>query len=417
MLNNREYIIKKSKLREIERLPELLEVQFGHRILRWFISQVTENDIKVQITLVDEPGRVLSGGVIETFFPDKSVVLNVIPTGIGCRIGGFAADAAPVTAVLASACDYLITNPNAVNASNFIFKSDNVLYTEGFMIDQFCRGLVNLYPPYANKVGLIVNKPGRQELEIVFNIINAVRAVHGIDIEECVVTDESFGGSSVKSKSGAYVGNIKRPDVLFKACDQLLERGVSAIAVASNIEDLPLSDYAEHFDGNHPNPIGGAEALISHLICKRYRVPAAHAPLLNVKDLELKSKVVDARGAAEFSSTSGLACVLIGLGHAPQVEKTGNFRIKDAINIHNVLAVVAPATALGGVPMLYARRHGIPVIAVRENETILEVTGQMLNLKNVCQVHNYAEAAGVILALKRGISLSSLRRPLSTLRF
>jgi hypothetical protein len=417
MVKNQEYIIEKSELKEIERLPELLDAEFGPQILRWFISKVTEDDIQVEITLFEETEGDSSKGAIETLYPDKSVVLSVIPTGIGCTIGGFAADAAPATAVLASACDYLITNPNAVNGSNFIFKADNVLYTEGFIIDQFCKGLVNLYRPYANKVGLIINKPNRRELEIVFNIINAVRAVHGIDIEDYVITDESIGGSSVRSKSGAYVGNIERPEVLFKACNQLIERGVSAIAVTSNIEDLPLPDYAEHFDGNHPNPIGGAEALISHLICRRYRLPAAHAPLLNVKDLNLKSKVVDARGAGEFSSTCGLACVLIGLCHAPQIEKTGNYRIKDVINIHNVLAVVAPASALGGIPMLYARKHGIPVIAVRENETILEVTGSRLNLKNVCEVSNYAEAAGVVLALKRGIALTSLRRPLSTIRF
>jgi hypothetical protein len=75
--------------------------------------------------------------------------------------------------------------------------------------------------------------------------------------------------------------------------------------------------------------------------------------MMNFKEMELSNSIVDARGAGEFSSTSGLACILVGLSQAPQIYQHQNSRIKDAVNIHNVLAVVAPASALGGVPMLY----------------------------------------------------------------
>ncbi|WP_353737299.1 DUF3326 domain-containing protein [Moorena sp. SIO3B2] len=40
----------------------------------------------------------------------------MIPTGVRAEIGGFAGDATPSTNLLASACDYLVTNPNAVTA-------------------------------------------------------------------------------------------------------------------------------------------------------------------------------------------------------------------------------------------------------------------------------------------------------------
>ena len=86
------------------------------------------------------------------------------------------------------------------------------------------------------------------------------------------------------------------------------------------------------------------------------------------------------------------------------------------MNVHNLLAVVAPASALGGIPLLYARRHGIPIIAVRENKTILDVSREKLNLTGVIEVHNYPEAAGIVQALKQGINIASLYRPLLTLK-
>ncbi len=420
MIRNREYVIEKSRLRGIEDLPGVLEAETGGNILRWYISKVTDTEIYVETTLYNEEGKKVeepfSGNIIDTVYPGKSVVLSVIPTGIGCAIGGYAADAAPATALLASCTDYLVTNPNAVNASNFIFMEDNTLYTEGFVIDLFCKGLVNLYKTYSNQVGLIIEKTGKENLEIVFNIINTVRAVHAINIEHYIVTDEPIGGRCEQGKSGAYVGRIDNPGVLFKACEYLIKKGVDAVAVTSMINDLPADNYIKHFEGKHPNPVGGAEAIISHLICKKYKIPAAHAPMTNLKELALRDNIVDARGAGEFSSTSGLACILIGLNHAPQISATNRFRIKDAVNINNLLAVVAPASALGGIPMLYAARQNIPLIAVKENETILDVTQKRLRLNHVIEVNNYAEAAGILQALKKGISISSIYRPLETLR-
>ncbi len=59
------------------------------------------------------------------------VVASIIPTGVRAEIGGFAGDATPSTNLLASACDYLVTNPNAVTGSDIYFGQDNVLYLEG----------------------------------------------------------------------------------------------------------------------------------------------------------------------------------------------------------------------------------------------------------------------------------------------
>jgi hypothetical protein len=416
MISNIEFIVNKSSFTCIEELLDLLEKEFGSRILRWFIARVEENEVVLEMTLSEKeeypfPARRRAG-----CYSGKSAVISIIPTGIGCEIGGYAADAAPVTALLASCTDYVITNPNAVNASNFIHMPDNVLYTEGFMIDQFSKGLINLYKPYANKVGLIIEKSSREDLEVVFNIINTARAVYGVDIEHCVVTAGPVGGYCEQNKSGSYVGKLEDTGILFRACDELMEKGVNAIAVTSNIKGLPTENYAKHFAGEHPNPVGGAEAIISHLIGARYKIPTAHAPLINLKEMNLKDKIVDARGAGEFSSASGLACILVGLAKAPQISERLDSRVKDLVDINNVLAVVAPASALGGIPMLCAQKSGIPILAVKDNKTILGVTCSSLNLNRVVEVENYAEAAGILQALKNGISIKSIYRPLETLR-
>ena len=416
MIDNREYIINRSEFRDNEELPGILERKSKENILRWYVSRVTGDEIVVETTLFEKKWEDAPAEGSEALYPGKSVVVSVVPTGVGCDIGGYAADAAPATNLLASCVDYLITNPNAVNASSFISMADNVLYTEGYSIDLFCKGRLNLYKPYANKVGLIIEQADRESLEIVYNVVNTVRAVHGVDIETVVVTESPIGGRCVRCKSGAYVGALDSPSVLFSAVEYLIGKGVNAIGVTSNIRDLPTEDYAEHFDGKHPNPIGGAEAIISHLITEKYRIPAAHAPMINIKELNLKSNIVDARGAGEFASPSGLACILIGLSSAPQLTRDKGYRIKDVVNINNLMAVVAPSGTLGGIPMLYAQKYNIPIIAVKENKTILDVTGGKLGLKNVYEVASYPEAAGLLLALRRGISIKSLHRPLETLR-
>ncbi len=417
MISNIETKISKTEFRDVTRLPEILEEKFGSKILRWFISRVTGEDVFIELTLSEKEEYPCTRKDALGYYPGKSVVVSIVPTGIGCDIGGYAADAAPATALLASCTDYLVTNPNAVNASNFIHMDKNVLYTEGYIIDRFCKGLTNLYRPYANKVGLIVESSNREELDIIFNVINTVRAVYGIHIEDYVITDGPVGGRCEQNKSGSYVGKLDDTRVLFDACDRLIAKGVSAIGVTSNIRDLPMDNYAKHFEGLHPNPVGGAEAIISHLVCAKYNVPSAHAPLSNVKEMALKSNIVDARGAGEFSSDSGLACVLVGLGSAPQMSEGHSCRIKDVVNINNVLAVVAPASALGGIPVLYAQKYNIPVIAVHGNKTILDVTGPRLGLTDVIEAGSYAEAAGIIQALRNGIGIRGIYRPLNTLKY
>lgn len=415
MIKNTRYTIKKSALSATTELPEVLNDLVEGRLLRWNVCEATSEALIVEATtyLGDLTPMVDGGG--KDVYPGKRAVVSIIPTGVGCEIGGYAGDAAPITNLLASATDYLITNPNAVNASNFVSLDKNVVYTEGASIDLFCKGEIDLHLPYTNRVGLIIEHSTNQNLDVVFNIMNTARAVYGIEIEDYVITDRPIGSHCVRNESGAFVGTIDNPDVLFSACEELLAKGVNAIAVTTNVQDLPEDAYVEHFAGRCPNPVGGVEAVISHLVTHNYHVPAAHAPFINIKKLNLESNIVDARGAGEMSSASGLACILIGLARAPQIVPSP--RTADTINVNNLMAVVAPASSMGGIPVLYAQRLGIPVIAVRQNQTILDVTYDKLELDSVIEVENYAEAAGILLALSSGINLNTIKRPLNTLRY
>ncbi|MGH9361813.1 MAG: DUF3326 domain-containing protein, partial [Thermoanaerobaculia bacterium] len=369
MIANRQLRFSKSQVSLPHGVSELVQEATEGRALRWYVAEVTAKEIVVEATVDSQPIGEFSEPVDGRFHPGKSAAVSIVPTGVGCTVGGYAGDAAPATRLLASAVDYLVTNPNAVNASDFIQLGDNVLYTEGHCIDLLCQGRIDLHIPYANRVGVLIESSSDSRLDVAFNLINAVRAVHGVEIEHCVVTDRPIGARCERNASGAFVGTVDHPEVLAGACESLLARGVDAIAVTTNVQDLPLADYALHFAGKAPNPVGGVEAIISHFIVNRFRVPSAHAPLLNVKELALESPIVDARGAGEFASTSGLACVLLGLARAPRITARPGTPIRDVINLNNLLAVIAPASCLGGIPTLFAARFGLATIAVRENET------------------------------------------------
>jgi Protein of unknown function (DUF3326) len=387
----------------------------GGNLLRWYVAQANTDELIVEATTYEAGLKQLASDQ-RRFYPGKSVVLNVVPTGIGCTVGGFAGDAAPACNLLAGAADYLVANPNTVNASNFInLQSPNIIYTDGYSIDLFCKGDVDLHIPYANRVGLIVEKADDQSLDAVFNIVNAVRAIHGVDIVDVVVTEESIGGRCHENQSKGFVGTVDNPQVLLSACEQLVASGANAIAMTTNIADLPLENYALHFEGAYPNPVGGVEAVMSYLVTNHFTLPSAHAPMINLKQLDLKRSVVDARGAGEFASESGLACILIGLRNAPQICPTSRQRIADVINVHNLAAVVTPASCLGGIPAVYAQWNDIPVIAVRSNETVLRIDREVMEMHNVIEVENYAEAVGILHAIRKGICIDSIRRPLSTI--
>jgi hypothetical protein len=360
-------------------------------------------------------------GVVEIAEPRRKAfqaspfaVAQIVPTGIRCEFGGYAGDGCPVTNLLASAVDVLITHPNAVNASELNEMAGNVLYVEGKSLDDFLLGHLALQPVQSNRIGTFIDGTGVDYIDDVVNALNAARAVKGVSCDRYVVLEKELGVRIEWSKTGCAVGTVVEPEAILEAADCLISHGAQAVGGVSVIHGVTAEMFSRHLRGEIPNPSGGVEAIVTHLISKIFRSPAAHAPLPYYQNIKERD-TLNPRVSAEFISTPHYFCVLKGLSKAPRLVPISDLQSVPAplISVNNIAAVVMPATCLGGVPALAAEFSDIPLIAVRESHTVLRMTNDRMQMGNVIEVNSYLEAAGVILALREGISLESLRRPLS----
>ncbi|HEY2404281.1 MAG TPA: DUF3326 domain-containing protein [Steroidobacteraceae bacterium] len=395
----------------------------GRYPLRAAIARLTEREAVIESTFVELDSRdpyrerftdiELTSPRRKDHQDEKFAVVQIVPTGVRCEIGGFAGDACPATNLLAAAADVVITHPNAVNASDINEMASNVLYVEGKSLDDFLLGHLGLAPTRSNRIGTFVDPTGKAYLDEVVHTLNAARAVAGIDCASYTVGASEIGARAVWSQSGCAVGTVLNPLAILDSVQQLLDDGANAIGGVSVIHGVTATEFSQHLAGEIPNPSGGVEAIITHLISKVFRVPTAHAPLPYYADVKERG-THNPRASAEFISTPHYLCVLKGLAKAPRlvpVERLDHVA-PHLVTLNSVGAVVVPASCLGGIPALAAQYSNIPLIAVEENQTLLAVTNDEMQMRNVIHVKSYLEAAGVILALKQGLSLESLRRPI-----
>ena len=345
---------------------------------------------------------------------DISPTIFVIPTGIGCEIGGFAGDALPAAKLLASASGCLITHPNVMNGGSLSEKDKNIFYVEGYSLDRFARGEIGLNSVKKQNLGLIFDSSIEEEILVRhLQVADACVATLGIKVDSYVLTKKPVGVVIDCKSSSISGGFIQNPDTLIEAGRRLIEKGVTAIAVVVKFpENLDLDHTNSYREGKGVDPISGVEAVISHLISKFLKVPCAHAPALNPIEL---NKKVDPRAAAEELGFTFLPSVLIGLSNAPDlIELSGD---NDDVSIHpnQIESIVVPDGALGGEAVLACNERGLNIISVK-NQNTLRVTNQFLNYPNLIEVNNYLEAAGIILSIRKGINLKSLIRPLRNIQ-
>ena len=122
---------------------------------------------------------------------------------------------------------------------------------------------------------------------------------------------------------------------------------------------------------------------------------------------------VDPRMAAEAISSSFLQCVLKGLKQSPRiVVDPVAMRAADVMTAENISCLIMPDGCIG-LPTLAALEQGIPVIAIREGCGVLRNDLTLLPWlpHQLFAVENYWEAAGVLSALRAGITPNSVRRP------
>ena len=309
----------------------------------------------------------------------------IVPTGIGASIGGFAGDASYWARQFAKK-NRLIVNPNVVNAACFSGITENMLYVEGYSLDEFFRGKLDLIPSENNKIGIIFDKSIPQEvLNVHINTINAVKTVYGVNVIGYEITEEPVGVSFFVDKSGASVGDVANLVTLYNSAEKLLKNGAEAIAIVCA---FPEDDNNEYANGIGVDPVGGVEAIISHFISKEFKVPCAHAPAFS--NIEISTDIVDPRASAEYITPTFLPCILLGLNQAPKLcgsKSVHNYT--NVISVNDTEFLIVPYSAVGSVPVMEMSKLGKKIYAVKENKTILNVNPVNFDVK--CDIINSYE--------------------------
>lgn len=339
----------------------------------------------------------------------------VIPTGIGCEIGGHAGDANAVARLVASACDTLITHPNVVNASDINELPDNGLYVEGSVISRLLQGNSALKKVRSNRILTIMDKRDDPRLNApTINAVSAARATMGVDCVDIISLDPPLKMSSHYTNSGRAAGKVENMAGLCQQLDKYAG-DYDAIAVASVIE-LEKSLYYKYIaeKGAMVNPWGGIEAMLTHTVSMLYNMPSAHAPM--IEDMEMlcmASDVVEPRMAAEEVSCAFIHCVLKGLHKSPRIiDNRSLFHAPGIISAKDISCLIIPEGCLG-LPTIAASLQGIPVIIVKENKNYMRnnLTDILSASNQLFFANNYLEVIGIMNALKTGVSLKSLKRP------
>ena len=365
--------------------------------------------------------------------------LLVIPTGVGCVVGGYAGDGLPAARLLAAASGCLITHPNVMNGASLYWSDRRIHYVEGWALDRFAAAELALAPVAGRRVGLLLDAGIEPQLRArQLQAAEACRATLGLSIGPVVTTEVPLGVGLSLGPSGSSWGTLERPDALLRAGEKLVAAGATAIAAVARFPEDPESEaLVAYRAGSGVDALAGAEAVISHLLVRHLGIPCAHAPALAPLPLDPD---LDPRAAAEELGHTFLPCVLVGLSRAPDLLPlgpddvtargwpgqpdrwpAGRFgsgqeltRAGGLLEASSLGAVVAPAGALGGEAVLACAARGVPLIAVAGNACLLEVSGEALGLE-VISANSYAEAAGLVLALREGLDPAMLRRPLRRL--
>lgn len=391
--------------------------------IRFAVTASTEGVFQCEVSILS------NGGSRSRLVPDlfecrpRSIedqtsfnAIMIVPTGVGAAVGGHAGDAAPAAQLLAQGCDTLITHPNVINASDIGELPENGLYVEGSVLSRFMLGTIGLQAVRANRVLVVVEPhPARTFVHDTINAVNGARATYGLDCPEVVVLESPYKMRARFTSQGTAAGRVEN---LLPLVEMLEDRTGSFDAVAlASLVDLPNHLQQAYFTANEEcvNPWGGVEAMLTHAISGLFNVPSAHAPMMeSIEVANMDFGVVDPRKAAEMISLTFFNSVLKGLQRSPGiVTDAETMKHPSVLTAENISVLVQPDKCLG-LPTLAALEQGIPVIAVRENTTFMRNDLDALPWRagQLIRVKDYVEAAGIILTMKSGISLDSVRRPL-----
>lgn len=390
--------------------------------VRFVVTKTNDKDYQCELGILSNAdySQSLSRNTIFDFIKRKyentdhfNAVL-IVPTGIGAEIGGHSGDAGPIARLLASCCDNLITHPNVVNAADINELPDNGLYVEGSVITRLLMGTVSLQKVRSNRVILIIDKhEDKLFYESAINAVSAARAALGLNCPAVIMMKDKMLMRSLYSSSGRAVGKI---DYFERVCGILEKYRAEYDAVAlSSIIKVPQHFHTDYYHKDMVNPWGGVEAILTHSISLLYNLPSAHSPMFESQDImNLDLGIIDPRKSAETVSVTFLHSVLKGLHKSPKIINNhvmGNY--PGLLSVSDISCIIIPDGCVG-LPTLAAIEQEIPVIAVRENKNRMQNSLEDLPFSKgkLIFVDNYLEAAGVMKAIKEGVAIDSVRRPL-----
>lgn len=326
------------------------------------------------------------GGVLNGVF--------IIPTGLGCALGGDAAYN-PGVKLIAACSDNLIVNPNAVNASDINEIPTNGLYVEGSTIDRFLEGKINLTKVRTyNRILMVANSASAASL----NSMNAGIWGLGANINILPLNTPLEMVAHI-NPDGTAGGTYSGVDELI---NQVKPLDFDALAIQTPIQcDKATSEYYWQHGG--VNPWGGIEAIVSKEISTRLNKPVAHAPVDTPEEFQIFDKFeVKKTMAPEAISNTYMFCVLKGLHKSPGISLDLENCRPNTLTNKDIAFLVSPHGCFGR-PHWACYHSGIPIIVVKENTTCFSRGFSYPVGDGIIFVENYLEAAGLIMSMGCGV--------------
>ncbi len=319
----------------------------------------------------------------------KPVIAISIPTGIGCDIGGYAGDFGYLAREF-SKYFHCIINPNAVNGGILSAINYDMSYLEGYLFDEFFMGNISITPKKCyetNKIGVIFDSAIKENvLNVHLNTLSALKMVQGIETIAVEYTKKPVG-VNIQIQNGISSGNVENPQMIIDCAYNLIKKGADAIALVCYFgEDADDINYS---NAQGIDPIGGIEAVLSHLITQKFKIPCAHAPAFS--DIEISQNIEHEKVSSEMISSTYLPCVMQGLSIAPKISEYN----KGEICNKNVEFLIIPYDAMGSAAVLSSYKEDIKIIAVK-NKTALDVNPEKINIKPYKIFDNYEQCLKTI---------------------
>lgn len=402
-----------TKKGNLQRLKDL----FQHEdVIRFAIINSEAGTIDCDYAVVNDGGNEKIKNIFN-FFPARSPnhsnfnAMMIVPTGIGAEVGGDSGDANAAARLIGHAVDNLITHPNVVNAADINEMTPNTQYVEGSILNRFIMGTVGLAPTRGNKILLIFDTPEKEYIKYyTINTASAARITLGCEIDAIELTDPPKY-NYYYNENNIAVGKIENLEKLMNLIKKY-QSDYDSIVLHTNLEGDSVTIAKDYFEDRlEVNPWGGIEAMITHTVSNFLDVSIAHAPLFTEALLQYDCPIVNPKKAPETLSKTELFCVIKGMYKTPKIVEP--ISQPGVLTNRDIDVLITPDRCIS-LPLLAALEQNIAVIAVEDGTNVMKNDLSKLpwSLNQFFKARNHLEAAGILVALKGGISPGAVKRPI-----